>query len=181
MQLQVGDSAPDSMVKSQEAEDVSLNDLWQGGPTLFTMLRHFGCIFCREWVNTLEANHEELEAAGFKQIIGVGIGEPKHAERVCGRKAPHLTCLSNESTDTHLSYGLAQGKMGQLLSPQTLIAGARATLKGNFQALEATGDAKMLPGTFIVDQNGVIQYAYYSKHAGDHPPIDELRAAVQNM
>jgi peroxiredoxin len=34
----------------------------------------------------------------------------------------------------------------------------------------------MLPGTFIVDQQGIIQYAYYSEHAGDHPEVGELLA-----
>lgn len=39
----------------------------------------------------------------------------------------------------------------------------------------------MLPGTFIVDQQGIIQYAYYSQHAGDHPRIDDLIEAANAL
>jgi hypothetical protein len=39
----------------------------------------------------------------------------------------------------------------------------------------------MLPGTFIVDKHGIIQYTYYSKHAGDHPDIADLIAVANPL
>ncbi|MBL8118364.1 MAG: hypothetical protein JNJ78_12595, partial [Anaerolineae bacterium] len=42
----------------------------------------------------------------------------------------------------------------------------------------ATGDINMLPGTFIIDRSGVVQYAYYSKYAGDDPSIETLLQVV---
>ena len=42
----------------------------------------------------------------------------------------------------------------------------------------ATGDAAMLSGTFVVTSDGVIQYAYYGEHAGDHPDLGELLRAL---
>jgi hypothetical protein len=41
-----------------------------------------------------------------------------------------------------------------------------------------TGDVRMLPGTFIVDRQGRVQFAHYSKHAGDHPEISTLLKAT---
>lgn len=31
-----------------------------------------------------------------------------------------------------------------------------------------------LTATFIVDRDGIIRYAHYGKHAGDHPDIADL-------
>ena len=52
-------------------------------------------------------------------------------------------------------------------------ASFKALLNGRIQGA-ATGDAHMLPGTFIVDSKGIVRYAYYSKYAGDDPTIESL-------
>ncbi len=109
-------------------------------------------------------------------MIGIGMGQPKHARKICGRKAPSVTCLTDDTSGTHKTYGLTRIFGLQALSPKMAAAGARATLRGHKQG-KPTGDVKMLPGTFIVDQAGIIHYAYYSDHAGDHPDIAKLIAA----
>lgn len=72
-------------------------------------------------------------------------------------------------------YGLKQSTIGQLLNLDIAKATARAMSRGHRQG-GATGDVKMLPGTFIVDREGIIQYTYYSDHAGDEPEIPALLA-----
>ena len=59
-------------------------------------------------------------------------------------------------------------------------ASVRAFTAGHRQG-QATGDVKMLPGTFLVDRAGIVQYVYYSQHAGDHPDIKELVQAGQSL
>ncbi|SRR5690606_13339197 len=108
------------------------------------------------------------------------MGEPKHARHFCGKLAPSITCFTDETTLPYETYGLQQGKRGELMSPAVVAASVRALARGSSQG-KPIGDAKMLPGTFIVDRQGVIQYAYYSKHAGDHPRIDDLIAAAKAL
>ena len=52
-------------------------------------------------------------------------------------------------------------------------ASLRAFAAGLMQG-KATGDVRMLPGTFIIDTHGTICYAYYSAYAGDDPSIETL-------
>jgi peroxiredoxin len=127
----------------------------------------------------LELNKDKLRGAGL-QVVSVAMGEPKHAERYCGKLAPSITCLTNETTMPYETYGLQQGKLGELMSPAVVVASARALARGSSRG-ETIGDAKMLPGTFIVDRHGIIQYTYYSKHAGDHPDIADLIAAANTL
>ncbi len=108
------------------------------------------------------------------------MGQPKHAERYCGKLAPSMVCLTDEKTVPYQTYGLQQGKLKDLLSPSVIAASVRALARGSLQG-KTIGDAKMLPGTFIVDKQGIIQYAYYSKHAGDHPAIADLVAAANTV
>ena len=54
-----------------------------------------------------------------------------------------------------------------------LKASAKAMLNGQIQGA-ATGDTAMLTGTFIVDQKGIVRYAYYGKYVGDDPAFEVL-------
>jgi peroxiredoxin len=63
--------------------------------------------------------------------------------------------------------------MLRLLAPDAIAAGARAAREGHRQG-QATGDQQRLPGTFIIDAQGIVRYAYYGKHAGDQPDLAEL-------
>jgi peroxiredoxin len=107
------------------------------------------------------------------KVVAVALGEPKHAERYCGNLAPSVDCYCNQTADVYEVYGLQRAGVTALLNPGMAKAAMRASSKGHTQG-KATGDVKMLPGTFIVDTQGVIRYAYYSSHPGDHPDLPEL-------
>ena len=124
----------------------------------------------------LEQNKDAIRAAGLK-IVTVGIGKPQHAAHFCGKLAPSATCLVNETNDVHFAYGLKRGGLGQLLNPKLYAASARATRAGFTQG-KATGDIAMLGGIFVVDQQGIIRYAYANDYAGDYPEIAEVLKAA---
>ncbi len=109
--------------------------------------------------------------------MAVALGEPKHAERYCGKLAPSIDCYCNQTTEVYEAYGLQQMSVLGMLNPAMYKASLRASSAGHRQG-QATGDTRMLPGTFVVDTAGIIQYAYYSAHAGDHPDLKELAEKV---
>ena len=125
----------------------------------------------------LEQNKDEIRAAGLK-IVAVGIGKPKHAAHFCGRLAPSAACLANETNDVHLAWGLKRGGLGQLFNPKLYVASARATRAG-FRQGKATGDIAMLGGIFVVDQQGLVRYAYANDYAGDYPEIADVLKALK--
>lgn len=110
------------------------------------------------------------------QVVTVAMGEVKHATRYCGSLAPSVECLVHEDAAPYYAYGLRQGGVKELMSFDVVKAGMRATSKG-FLGGQPVGDARMMPGMFVVDQNGILQYTYYSQHVGDHPAIEDLVAA----
>ena len=120
----------------------------------------------------MELHHEKIEAAGLR-ILAVGLGEPKHARHFGGKLAPSVECLTNEEPTLYEAFGIEKGNMLRMLAPDALAAGARAAREGHRQGT-ATGDQQRLPGTFIIDAQGIVRYAYYGKHAGDQPDLAEL-------
>lgn len=113
-------------------------------------------------------------------MVAIGIGEPKHAIRVCGKLAPSVACLTDSTVASHQTYGIRRGGLGQLISPQVVAAGFRAAQKG-FVPEASTGDTTMMPANFLVDREGVIRWLYYAKHAGDHPNLDEILAVGRTL
>jgi len=122
----------------------------------------------------LELHRAEIEAAGLR-IVAVGLGEPKHARHFGGKLAPGVTCVTNETPDVYEAFGIERGNILRMVAPDALKAGARAASRGHVQG-KATGDQQRLPGTFIIDQESIVRFAYYGKHAGDQPDLDELVA-----
>lgn len=108
------------------------------------------------------------------------MGEPKHSKRYCGQLAPSVTCLAQQDENPYLLYGLQQGGLKELMSLDVVKAGYRAFQQG-YVGGTPIGDTRMMPGNFIVDQNGIVQYVFYAKHAGDHLLISDLLAVGQQL
>lgn len=127
----------------------------------------------------LESHYAELRAAGLG-VVCIAQGELKHLRRYCGKLAPSLTCLTDETTQPYYAYGLQQGSVSQLISPDVIMAGIRAYSHGHFNG-QVIGDAKMLSGNFIIDRQGIIRYAYYANYAGDNPKLSAVIAVAREL
>jgi hypothetical protein len=110
-------------------------------------------------------------------VVAVGLGEPKHAAAFGPRLAPSVVCLARPTPDGHFAYGIGRAGADSLLQPGIYGAALRATLNGRVQG-KATGDARVLSGTFLIDTTGTIRYAHYARFPGDDPKIEDLRAAA---
>jgi peroxiredoxin len=120
----------------------------------------------------LEQAKAEFTAAGL-QVVAVAMGQPKHAAQFCGSLAPSLRCLAHEDAAPYYAYGLSQANMGQLMGINVVKEGMEAATQG-FVPGQVIGDPRMMPGTFIVDTQGIIVWRYYGKDVSDHPTNAEL-------
>ena len=107
------------------------------------------------------------------------MGEPKHARRYCGKLTADITCFTNKEGDVYKTYGISKAGWSSVIMPGLAKATVRAAAAGHVQG-KATGDVAQLGATFIVDIDGVIQYAHYDSHAGDHPDLARLLASIRN-
>ncbi|MCG8588223.1 MAG: SDR family NAD(P)-dependent oxidoreductase [Proteobacteria bacterium] len=72
--------------------------------------------------------------------------------------------------------GLRRGRV-ELLSPRLPWNALRALRAGSRQT-GIQGDPWQLGGVFVLRPEGEATYAYRSREAGDHPPVDEILAAL---
>lgn len=113
-------------------------------------------------------------------VVAVGLGEPKHAATFGPRLAPSVFCLSRATPEAHFAYGIGRASAVALAQPGQVAAAFRAASHGHMQG-KATGDARVLSGTFLIDAGGTIRYAHYARFPGDDPGIPDLIQAAQAL
>jgi peroxiredoxin len=113
-------------------------------------------------------------------VLVIAQGEPKHIERYCNKLAPSLECLARDDTQAYSLYGLTQGGLKEMASLNTMANLVKLMGKGKGGG-PAIGDVRMMPGTFLIDGDGTIAYAYYSKDISDHPSVEALLAAAEKI
>lgn len=113
-------------------------------------------------------------------LIAVGLGETKHAAYFGPRLAPSVTCLSRPTAEPHFAYGIGRAGVESLIQPGILTAALKASAKGHTQG-RATGDTRVLSGTFLVDAEGFVRFAHYARFPGDDPRIEDLLRAAEAL
>lgn len=113
-------------------------------------------------------------------MVAVAHGAPKQAQALCDRFKVPFPCLADPRKDGYRAFEVPRGTAMQVIGPATWAAGMRAFRKGH--RVEAFGeDVYQLSATFIIDRSGIIRYARYARHSGDHPPVAELVKALREM
>ena len=127
----------------------------------------------------LRESAEEIEEAGGR-IVAVTQGDAQQAQALCDRFDAPFPCLADPQRKSYATFGMKRGSFLQVLGPTVLARGLQAASKGHFVE-KVVGDAFQLPGTFIIDQEGVVRYARYARHAADHPSTAELIEALRAL
>ena len=178
----IGEKAKDRVITNAETgAPYPLSNLWSEGPGILVFLRHLGCAFCREHISQLQQDFDRFEALGATLgLITVAQPEDTLAFSRDRNLLDHYVCLSDPEKQAYLAYGLSRTSVTGLLTANVFARGFQATLHGHLSGLPK-GDPFQMPGLFIVDQEGFIQYAHRSKDASDNPSNASLFEVLERI
>jgi len=178
--LKVGDKAPDSELLNTTGERVHLSDYWKKQPVVIVFLRHFGCTFCRQHIAMLRRDYAEfLDAGGEVLCIGMGgfkVG--RGFEILMDTKFP--TLVTGETNLAYQDYGLGKGSFGQIFSARSFAKALKATFQGHV-GTSVQGDPYQMPGVFIADTSGTLQYVHYYDDIADTPENSDLINVLKSI
>ena len=113
--------------------------------------------------------------------MAVTQGDPQQAQALCDRFEAPFSCLADPRRSGYKAFGLRRGSLWDvLLNPAVMRRGLEAASKGH-HIERIIGDAFQMPGTFIIGRDGIVRYARYARHSGDHPPTRELIDALRGL
>lgn len=163
-------------VSELSGEVARLGDEWSRSPAVVVWLRHYGCIFCRELAADYRHRQQEIEALGGR-LVFVGNGEPRWAREFEAAECPGCRLLTDPQLGSYRAIGARQGWRTAIgLGP--VAAGIRAFRRG-FRQTGVRGVADLQGGVLVMAPGDRVAYAYLSGFAGDHPPIDDVLAALR--
>lgn len=164
-------------VLTPDGAEVRLGEAWATKPVVLALMRHFGCIFCKDHVARLKPIIPRIHQAGAELVI-VGNGLPQFAKFFAedyGIDTPLFTDPTlrvYEALEAHRPGWLAA------VHPLVMLRAFRAMLRGRMQG-RTQGDVAQLGGVFIILPDGSMPYAYRSRLAGDLPANDEVLAQLR--
>lgn len=71
------------------------------------------------------------------------------------------------------AFELKQAGPKALLSAGMIMKGVSAMFRGHRIGIPK-GDVRQLPGVFIIDTDGRVQFSHFAKGPADHPDADDL-------
>jgi peroxiredoxin len=177
----VFDRAPDVSLLDMAAREATLSDYWQTEPAVVVFLRYFGCPFCQSQVVRLRDERDRFQEVGGG-IVLIGQGTPSDAVAFTHRMSQPFDCLVDPDRSAYRAYGLPRARPAQVVGPHTALPFLRANL--NRETLQRGlhgGKFMQMPGTFVVDTEGLIRMAHRNRHVADTPPNQRILDVLASL
>lgn len=167
--VQVGDRLDSATLADVSGASVELSELLDR-PLVIPLVRYYGCMPCRAFLQELNEVHHELDEAGFR-LIGVG-GAADFQARHLMENGIGFPLLLDPAHNLYEALDVRRIRWWKLLSPATWWRYLRAARRARQGRL--TGHPLQAPGLAIVAPDRSIRYLYRGETLGDYPPVAEV-------
>jgi peroxiredoxin len=175
----------DVVLHDPDGNAVRLGDLWSERPTVLVLLRHFGCVFCRQLAVDIHDHRHEFHEADVELAV-IGFGTPDQAREFLRKQNIDLKLLLDPDRRVYKLAGAKVATLTEVIGPLQLWRGLKATVmsrvkQGSIAVNQGRiiGHAAQLGGVLVIAPEGSIRYAYLSEGSGDNPPAREVLAAAR--
>ena len=118
---------------------------------------------------------DEFKKLGARVVI-VGHSSVRYAKAFVEETGVDLPVYVDKDRVVYKALEFKRPLLG-ILNPKVMVRAAAGRKQG-FSQPGVHGDAFQLGGVVLRMPDGSMPYRYTSLFAGDHPPVDELKAAV---
>lgn len=180
MPLQEGDKAPNFELETSTNESVMLSDLWVDQPVLLVFWRHTGCGCGFIRADSIRNSYDKIVQIGVKVVI-VTQAEPERAAFYKEEHGVKGILLSDPTYKVYRAYGLLDGEAPQILGTPEIDFSIGEQLQndriGTQRAL--VDNPWLLPGEFIIDKSGIVQFAYRYSYCNNIPEYWQLEVELE--
>lgn len=112
-------------------------------------------------------------------VFAITFGQPYWAKTWLEETKSPFTVLLDPTQDAYSLYGLDHSAI-RSWNLKTLLYYGRALLRGE-KLIEQRGDTHQLGGNFIIDNQGVVQFAYPSRDPTDRPTVTAMLTVLKRL
>jgi thioredoxin-dependent peroxiredoxin len=174
--IKVGNTAPAIHTTDLWGNKISIS---ANGKWIYLSFHRFAaCPFCNLRTNELIRNYELFEKHNL-EVISIWPSDKYSLLRYVGSEKSPFPMISDKNKSIYKAYGVTEssfiGAIRLMLHPQLIFN----ALRNKHKNIEIDSDPKLMPASFLVDPDGIIQLAYHGKHFGDHPKIESILQFVK--
>lgn len=170
--LSVGERAPDATVMTRDGQPVSLASLYGDGPVVVTFYRGGWCPYCTRQLSEWQGRESELTAAGGR-LVAITAESPDNVAKTAGEHGLGFEIYADNTMEAARAFDVYFD----------LDAGTKSRYKGygiDLATSNGSGAWSLpAPGTFVIDSDGVIRYAWADWDYKQRADADEVIAAVR--
>lgn len=115
---------------------------------------------------------ERFDKAGVEVVI-VGLGTPEQSVEFRKKFQVPFTIVSDPEKQLYAAFGFKQMSPLGFLSPSLFAKSISTMAKGHVMGVPE-GDVRQLPGVFIINTDGRIEFSHYAEDPADHPDPDAI-------
>ena len=113
------------------------------------------------------------------EVLAVTMGTPEQAAAFRAKLDAPFPMLADAGREAYRAFGLKRGSVNQVLGPKTWLPLTKATFRAGVG--KPVGDVWQMPGTFVVDRQGIIRYAHYPANQSQRPSNEELLKTLESL
>eukprot|EP01119_Soliformovum_irregulare_P024161 TRINITY_DN8597_c0_g1_i1.p1 TRINITY_DN8597_c0_g1~~TRINITY_DN8597_c0_g1_i1.p1 ORF type:complete len:784 (-),score=205.48 TRINITY_DN8597_c0_g1_i1:411-2762(-) len=149
-------------------------------PTILMLMRHFGCILCRQAALHFASKKEEFEKLGIS-VVAIGQGTPLMAKSFAKEFNFPGKIYLDSGRAVYKALSCRRG-VKLSLNKKTYNAGKKAMSNGLKQG-DTTGDIFQLGGVFVLSQSmpNPFLYSHIDAYAGDYVDLDKTLTIVRTF
>lgn len=150
--LQVGQRAPRLSLPNAKGEAVDLSQLWQQGPLIVVFYRGGWCPYCNLELRAWQQLLPQVKAQGA-QLIAISPQTPDNSLSTREKNELAFEVLSDSSLQAAEGFGIAFVMPQELVDLYSSVGHDLPKTNGNGRW------ALPVPATYVIDRDGIIQYA----------------------
>jgi peroxiredoxin len=157
----------------------NLWDLSFQKPVLLVLLRHFGCVFCKEALTELGKSIERINQLNAHLVL-VHLSDKETAETILKQFGlGHTDYVTDPEAKVYQQFGLLKGELRQLIGLKVWLRTLQqGVIKGHGLNTQFIGDGFQMPGVFLLYE-GTIRDQFIHQTIADKPDYLKMAACPE--
>lgn len=173
--LKVGEKAPEFSLVNQDGTTVSSKELLEKGMLVLTFYRGVWCPYCNADLGNLKKYVPKLEEVGAT-LVGLSPELPQYLQKIIKMQRLNFDILHDVRNNVADQFGL------KFFYSEELKELYRDKFNINLEVQQGNDEwALPMPARFVIDQEGIIQYAESEPDYRNRPNPDEFITVLETL
>lgn len=171
--INVGDTAPDFSLKNAVGDDIRFSDILAKGPVVLTWYRGGWCPYCNLTLHALQEKLPDFKATGAS-LLALTPELPDKSMSTTEKLELEFEVLSDIDNQVARQFGVVY----------SLTEEVGDMYESGFGLSDYNGNTKQelpLAATYIIDTNGIVQYAFLDAEYRNRAEPSEVLEFLQKM